>query len=182
MVWLARTSSPGGTCRPLRLREDHGQPLYRWRRDGLFEQLLAEVHRRADACGELDWLCHDVDGSVIRAHQHAAGACPIPSIEDVKGDHTPPDETLGRRRGQVHQGLHLRVEGAGRPLVTWPLQASATRSPTWRPAGRRGGQAQRVRWAARAGQPRKRPVRLVGDKGSSFPAPGSCCAVVASGR
>jgi hypothetical protein len=104
MVWLARTSSPGGTCRPLRLREDHGQPLYRWRRDGLFEQLLAEVHRRADACGELDWLCHNVDGSVIRAHQHAAGACPIPSIEDVKGDHTPPDETLGRRRGQVHQG------------------------------------------------------------------------------
>lgn len=46
--------------------------LYRWRREGVFERLLAEVHRRADGCGELDWLVHYVDGSVIRAHQHAA--------------------------------------------------------------------------------------------------------------
>jgi hypothetical protein len=28
--------------------------FYRWRRDGVFQRLLAEVHRRADACGELD--------------------------------------------------------------------------------------------------------------------------------
>jgi hypothetical protein len=28
----------------------------------------------ADARGELDWLLHVVDGSVVRAHQHAAGA------------------------------------------------------------------------------------------------------------
>jgi hypothetical protein len=51
--------------------------FYRWRCDGLSERLLAEIHRRADACGELDWLVHYVDGSVVRAHQHAAGAgCP----------------------------------------------------------------------------------------------------------
>jgi hypothetical protein len=34
---------------------------------------VAEVRRRADACGELDWRVHYVDGSV-RAYQHAAGA------------------------------------------------------------------------------------------------------------
>ena len=75
MVWLARTGSPWrdlpaqyGSWKTVASR------FYRWRRDGLFERLLAEVHRRADACGELDWLCHDVDGTVVRAHQHAAGA------------------------------------------------------------------------------------------------------------
>jgi hypothetical protein len=45
--------------------------FYRWRQHGTFERLLAEVYRRANTRGELDWLVHDVDGSVIRAHQHA---------------------------------------------------------------------------------------------------------------
>jgi transposase len=84
MVWLARTGS-----RWRDLPAEYGSwktvasRFYRWRRDGLFERLLAEVHRRADACGELDWLCHDVDGSVIRAHQHAAGARQSPWVEDL---------------------------------------------------------------------------------------------------
>jgi transposase len=85
MVWLARTGSPWrdlpaeyGSWRTVASR------FYRWRRDGVFEQLLAEVHRRADACGELDWLCHYVDGSVVRAHQHAAGARHQPAREDQK--------------------------------------------------------------------------------------------------
>jgi transposase len=58
--------------------------FYRWRQQGIFEQLLAEVHRRTDACGELDWLVHYVDGSVVRAHQHAAGARHQPALEDRK--------------------------------------------------------------------------------------------------
>jgi transposase len=62
--------------------------FYRWRRDGIFQRLLGEVHRRADACGELDWLCHYVDGSVVRAHQHAAGARHTAAGEDLKrGSH-----------------------------------------------------------------------------------------------
>jgi hypothetical protein len=62
---------------------------YRWRGGGVVERVLAEVQRRADAGGELDWLCHYVDGSVVRAHQHAAGARHAPSVEDVKrGSHT----------------------------------------------------------------------------------------------
>jgi hypothetical protein len=154
---------------------------YRWRRDGLFEQLLAEVHRRADACGELDWLCHDVDGSVIRAHQHAAGACSIPSIEDVKGDHTPPDETLGRRRARCTKAAPA---GRGRRAAAGHLATPGQRhkvthleacwTPGWSsPAGPMGGQGGSAAQAA---------SQAVGDKGSSFPAPGSCCAVVASGR
>jgi hypothetical protein len=33
--------------------------------------------------GELDWLLHVVDGSVVRAHQHAAGARRRPPAADL---------------------------------------------------------------------------------------------------
>jgi hypothetical protein len=32
------------------------------------------LQQQADASGQLDWEVHYVDGSVIRAHQHSAGA------------------------------------------------------------------------------------------------------------
>jgi hypothetical protein len=32
------------------------------------------VQQQADAAGQLDWRLHFVDSTVIRAHQHAAGA------------------------------------------------------------------------------------------------------------
>jgi hypothetical protein len=54
----------------------------------VFDRLLAEVTRRADVLGELDWLVHYVDGSVVRAHQHAAGARRQPSVADRKRKRT----------------------------------------------------------------------------------------------
>lgn len=30
--------------------------------------------QQADAIGEIDWEVHFVDGTIVRAHQHAAGA------------------------------------------------------------------------------------------------------------
>jgi transposase len=85
MLWLARTGAPWrdlpgeyGSWKTVSSR------FYRWREQGIFERLLAETHRLADACGELDWLTHFVDGSVVRAHQHAAGARHQPSGQDRK--------------------------------------------------------------------------------------------------
>ena len=46
----------------------------RWTQAGVWDQLFAAVQRQADAAGALDWEMHFVDGTVIRAHQHAAGA------------------------------------------------------------------------------------------------------------
>ena len=46
----------------------------RWTRAGVWERLFAAVQRQADAGGAIDWELHFVDGTVIRAHQHAAGA------------------------------------------------------------------------------------------------------------
>jgi len=46
----------------------------RWRLAGVWDRVLAAVQAEADAAGQLDWTVHFVDGTVIRAHQHAAGA------------------------------------------------------------------------------------------------------------
>ena len=46
----------------------------RWTQVGVWDRIFAAVQRQADAAGELNWELHFVDGTVIRAHQHAAGA------------------------------------------------------------------------------------------------------------
>lgn len=48
--------------------------FWRWTRTGVWDRLFATVQRQADAAGQVDWTVHFVDGTVIRAHQHAAGA------------------------------------------------------------------------------------------------------------
>lgn len=57
--------------------------LYRWRRDGTWDRLLAQAQTAAEAVGELDWEV-GVDGTIARAHQHASGARRRPSAADVK--------------------------------------------------------------------------------------------------
>jgi transposase len=45
----------------------------RWATDGTFERMLQAAQARADAAGDIEWLV-SVDSTVVRAHQHAAGA------------------------------------------------------------------------------------------------------------
>ncbi|MET7498219.1 transposase [Streptomyces sp900116325] len=45
----------------------------RWALDGTFERMLQAAQARADAAEGIDWLV-SVDSTVVRAHQHAAGA------------------------------------------------------------------------------------------------------------
>ena len=44
-----------------------------WQRDGTWAQVLAGLQARADAAGLITWDV-SVDSTVVRAHQHAAGA------------------------------------------------------------------------------------------------------------
>jgi transposase len=46
----------------------------RWTEARVWDHLFAAIQREADATGQIDWDVHFVDGTVIRAHQHAAGA------------------------------------------------------------------------------------------------------------
>jgi transposase len=56
----------------------------RWRRDGTWDRLLTHTQTKNDAVGEVEWEV-SVDDTVIRAHQHAAGARSKPSAADEKG-------------------------------------------------------------------------------------------------
>ena len=75
IVWVLRAGAP---WRDLPASYGPWQTVasrfYRWRAQGVFDRMLAGVHEEADAAGEFGWLLHHVDGSVVRAHQHAAGA------------------------------------------------------------------------------------------------------------
>jgi transposase len=46
----------------------------RWQQAGVWERALASLQAEADAAGDLDWALHFLDGTTVRAHQHAAGA------------------------------------------------------------------------------------------------------------
>ncbi len=74
IAWKYRTSSPWrdlpdelGSFKTAHKR------LIRWAVDGTWERILAAVLAAADADDNLDWTV-SVDSTVVRAHQHAAGA------------------------------------------------------------------------------------------------------------
>lgn len=58
-----------------------------WSADGTWERLLQPVQATGDAAGEIDWDI-SVDSTIVRAHQHAAGARiePPPALADSRGD------------------------------------------------------------------------------------------------
>jgi transposase len=73
--WIIRTGAPWrdlperfGPWRTVASR------FYRWRKNGLWDRLFAAAQAKADSAGRIDWTIHFVDGTIIRAHQHAAGA------------------------------------------------------------------------------------------------------------
>lgn len=74
MLWIHATGAP---WRDLPERYGPWQSVatrfYRWVAAGIWNAILAALQRQGDADGQLDWSAHYVDGTVIRAHQHAAG-------------------------------------------------------------------------------------------------------------
>lgn len=75
IVWKLRTGAP---WRDLPERYGPWESVYtrcrRWRLAGVWERVLAAVQPQADAEGKLAWSVHYLDGTILRAHQHAAGA------------------------------------------------------------------------------------------------------------
>ena len=78
LLWMARS---GGRWRDLPERFGGYQSVkrryYRWIEMGVLDQILAAFAREAD----LEWLM--IDSTIVRAHQHAAGA------RKVKGGRMP---------------------------------------------------------------------------------------------
>jgi transposase len=75
ILWILRTGAPWAD-----LPERYGSyktvssRFYRWQKAGIWDKILAALQQDADARGNVQWEIHFVDSSVVRAHQHAAGA------------------------------------------------------------------------------------------------------------
>jgi transposase len=75
ILWILRTGAPWRD-----LPERYGpvgtvsSRFYRWRAAGIWNRVLAALQSQAEARNEVDWSLHFVDATIVRAHQHAAGA------------------------------------------------------------------------------------------------------------
>ena len=130
--------------------------FYRWRRSGVWHRVLEELQALADAEGRVGWELHFLDSTVVRAHQHAAGARKA-GREPGAGD-----EALGRSRGGVTTKIHVRCEGYGKP-VTFVLTGGQVHDSQRVTALIDRGAIRRIG----RGRPRLRPAKLAGDKGYS---------------
>uniref|UniRef100_UPI003570B183 IS5 family transposase n=1 Tax=Streptomyces djakartensis TaxID=68193 RepID=UPI003570B183 len=152
-----------------------------WSADGTWERLLQQIQAAADATGEIDWDV-SVDSTIVRAHQHAAGARTEPppalaskgaELNEHQGE-TPwqslvarlvevvLEEGLGRSRGGFTTKLHLSADGLCRPLsliVTPGQRADCTQ---FKPV------LEKIRVPKPGpGRPRKRPDSVAADKAYS---------------
>jgi transposase len=97
VLYVARTGIP---WRDLPSRFGDWNSTYkrfaRWSESGVWERIFAELSRGSD----LGTVA--IDSTIVRAHQHAAGA------EKKKGD-----QSLGRSRGGLTTKIHCLVEAAG---------------------------------------------------------------------
>ena len=130
--------------------------FYRWCRSGVWQQVLEALQALADEAGQVGWELHFIDSTVVRAHQHAAGA------RKVGRDPEAPDEALGRSRGGFTTKIHLRCEGDGKP-VTVAVTAGQGHDSQGAPVLMSRGAIKRIG----RGRFRLRPAKVVGDKAYS---------------
>ena len=115
--------------------------------------------------GKINWDIHFVDGSVVRAHQHAAGASrgeidpnsELSAIEQVQER-----EALGWSKGGFSTKIHLRCDGNGRPITFLVSVGERHEAVLFEPLMEQGAVKR-----SGPGRPRIRPQRVSGDKGYS---------------
>ena len=163
--WRVRTGVP---WRDLPVEYGHWQTVYglfrRWQREGVWAAILTALQVRADAAGLITWEVN-VDSTVCRAHQHAAGARRdgAGQKEPAGGTRTEPDDHgLGRSRGGFSTKIHLACEQGQKPLSLLVTAGQRGDSPQFESVL----EAIRVPRTA-GGRPRVRPLRVRGDKAYS---------------
>ncbi|WP_131732754.1 IS5 family transposase [Actinomadura formosensis] len=161
ILWKPATGAP---WRDLPERYGKWKTVYeryrRWAADGTFDRILTHVQVHDDAVGRIDWTV-SFDSTVVRAHQHAAGA-----RKKGNPDGTNPasgsGQALGRSRGGLTTKVHLAVDGRGMPLSI-VLTAGNVNDCTAFPDVLAGIGVPRPG----RGRPRCRPDRVIADKAYS---------------
>jgi transposase len=113
----------------------------RWSGDGTWEMILDRLRAGCDEAEGADWTVA-ADATVVRAHQHAAGARRAPPA-DVDPARLAPAvlstplrlrgtgelrsrETLGRSRGGLTSKIHLLADSGCRPLARLTSSGTGT--------------------------------------------------------
>lgn len=134
----------------------------RWQRDGTWQRIFSELQAQADARELITWNLN-IDSTVCRAHQHAAGARKRGICRSSRRPGgvavEPDDHGLGRSRGGLTTKVHLAVEQGQKPMSIVITAGQRGDSPQFEPV------LKKVRVARLgAGRPRTRPDRVRADK------------------
>ncbi|MFF4647834.1 IS5 family transposase [Streptomyces sp. NPDC001389] len=159
--WRTRTGAPWRDVPERYGPWDRVYDLFRrWQRDGTWAGILTRLQAEADAKGLITWEVN-VDSTVCRAHQHAAGAAKRDLQKEPPGGIAvePADHGLGRSRGGLTSKIHLAVEQGQKPLSVVITAGQRGDSPQFEPVL----EAIRVPRLG-VGRPRKRPDRVRADK------------------
>ncbi|MFE9137722.1 IS5 family transposase [Streptomyces sp. NPDC007355] len=163
--WRVRTGAP---WRDLPSEYGPWQTVYglfrRWQRDGTWPELLTRLQARADADGLIAWEVN-VDSTICRAHQHAAGARRDGrSRRNRRAEPAPsPRITAWAGHGEGFTAkIHLACEQGQRLLSLLVTAGQRGDSPQFA-AVLEGIRVPRTG----PGRPRVRPLRVRGDKAYS---------------
>ncbi|MFI1330988.1 IS5 family transposase [Streptomyces sp. NPDC020845] len=160
--WRTRTGAPWRDVPERYGPRDRVYDLFRrWQRDNTWARIVTRLQAEADAKGLITWDVN-VDSTVCRAHQHAAGAAQKGDLQKEPPGGVaaePADHALGRSRGGLTTKIHLAVEQGQKPLSVVITAGQRGDSPQFEP----------VLEAIRAprltpGRPRNRPERVRADK------------------
>ncbi|MFD8789743.1 IS5 family transposase [Streptomyces vinaceus] len=129
--------------------------LRMWALDGTWERVFTALMAQAETDEDLDWAV-SVDSTIVRAHQHAAGARKkgAPAGE-------PADHAIGRSRGGLTTKIHLAADGRCRPLAFVLTAGQAGDAPAFTAV------MARLRVPRPRGRPRTRPDVVLADKAYS---------------
>ena len=142
--------------------------FWRWSRNGTLTSLVTKARVIAEAIDELDREV-SVDSSIVRAHQHAAGARRRPGGRTGGGGRhgqtEPDDHAIGRSRGGTTTKIHLACDGHDRPLSVLSTGGNLNDCTMLEQALDRICIPRHPR--KRPGRAWRRPVRVIADKGYS---------------